>query len=156
MWMHRPDRRPTVLTTAIIVPMVIMSILLSGTNIKNALGNTNYQRIFVTGWVWSPVQQRSHLYPPRVQSSNTKHHSSSISIYPSCYANLKQTQQQHQRLYSSSENGTPSTETTSVSLLTPLPSTPFDDGQRPFQITTPIYYVNDKPHIGHAYTSTGT
>jgi len=24
---------------------------------------------------------------------------------------------------------------------------------RPFQITTPIYYVNDKPHIGHAYTS---
>lgn len=26
----------------------------------------------------------------------------------------------------------------------------------PFYITTPIYYVNDKPHIGHAYTSTGT
>eukprot|EP00934_Nitzschia_sp_Nitz4_P008180 Nitzschia sp. Nitz4//scaffold90_size81538//47412//49591//NITZ4_005324-RA/size81538-augustus-gene-0.15-mRNA-1//-1//CDS//3329560026//8170//frame0 len=25
---------------------------------------------------------------------------------------------------------------------------------RPYQITTPIYYVNDKPHIGHAYTST--
>jgi len=24
---------------------------------------------------------------------------------------------------------------------------------RPFYITTPIYYVNDKPHIGHAYTS---
>jgi len=23
----------------------------------------------------------------------------------------------------------------------------------PFQITTPIYYVNDRPHIGHAYTS---
>jgi methionyl-tRNA synthetase len=22
-----------------------------------------------------------------------------------------------------------------------------------FYITTPIYYVNDKPHIGHAYTS---
>ncbi len=21
-------------------------------------------------------------------------------------------------------------------------------------ITTPIYYVNDKPHIGHAYTTT--
>lgn len=33
--------------------------------------------------------------------------------------------------------------------------TSFDDGTRPFQITTPIYYVNDKPHIGHAYTSTG-
>lgn len=28
------------------------------------------------------------------------------------------------------------------------------DNDRPFQITTPIYYVNDKPHIGHAYTST--
>ena len=23
----------------------------------------------------------------------------------------------------------------------------------PFYITTPIYYVNDKPHIGHAYTT---
>ena len=22
-----------------------------------------------------------------------------------------------------------------------------------FYVTTPIYYVNDKPHIGHAYTS---
>jgi hypothetical protein len=32
--------------------------------------------------------------------------------------------------------------------------TSYDDGLRPFQITTPIYYVNDKPHIGHAYTST--
>lgn len=28
-----------------------------------------------------------------------------------------------------------------------------DDGIRPYQITTPIYYVNDKPHVGHAYTS---
>ncbi|WP_135081990.1 methionine--tRNA ligase [Terasakiella sp. SH-1] len=26
-------------------------------------------------------------------------------------------------------------------------------GATPFYITTPIYYVNDKPHIGHAYTS---
>lgn len=34
------------------------------------------------------------------------------------------------------------------------PATDTDDGKRPFQITTPIYYVNDKPHIGHAYTST--
>ena len=34
------------------------------------------------------------------------------------------------------------------------PDTATDDGKRPFQITTPIYYVNDKPHIGHAYTST--
>ena len=25
-----------------------------------------------------------------------------------------------------------------------------------YYITTPIYYVNDKPHIGHAYTSIAT
>lgn len=25
--------------------------------------------------------------------------------------------------------------------------------KKPFYITTPIYYVNDRPHIGHAYTS---
>ena len=36
---------------------------------------------------------------------------------------------------------------------TKTPATEFDDGVSPFQITTPIYYVNDKPHIGHAYTS---
>ena len=23
----------------------------------------------------------------------------------------------------------------------------------PFYVTTPIYYVNDAPHIGHAYTT---
>jgi len=34
------------------------------------------------------------------------------------------------------------------------PANSFDDGKSPFYITTPIYYVNDKPHIGHAYTST--
>ena len=26
-------------------------------------------------------------------------------------------------------------------------------GKDTFYITTPIYYVNDKPHIGHAYTT---
>eukprot|EP00752_Nemacystus_decipiens_P002370 g2239.t1 len=26
-------------------------------------------------------------------------------------------------------------------------------GKGPFYVTTPIYYVNDKPHIGHAYTT---
>jgi len=41
---------------------------------------------------------------------------------------------------------------TSVSAVG-TPATSFDDGKSPFQITTPIYYVNDKPHIGHAYTS---
>ncbi|CAN0150372.1 unnamed protein product [Scytosiphon promiscuus] len=25
--------------------------------------------------------------------------------------------------------------------------------KKPFYVTTPIYYVNDKPHIGHAYTT---
>ena len=25
--------------------------------------------------------------------------------------------------------------------------------KKTFYITTPIYYVNDKPHIGHAYTT---
>ncbi|NLO06409.1 MAG: methionine--tRNA ligase [candidate division WS1 bacterium] len=28
------------------------------------------------------------------------------------------------------------------------------DGHRRFYVTTPIYYVNDKPHIGHTYTTT--
>ena len=26
-------------------------------------------------------------------------------------------------------------------------------GKTPYYITTPIYYVNDSPHIGHAYTT---
>ena len=25
--------------------------------------------------------------------------------------------------------------------------------ERPYFITTPIYYVNDLPHLGHAYTT---
>src|SRR3989338_8820458 len=25
--------------------------------------------------------------------------------------------------------------------------------EKPYYITTPLYYVNDKPHIGHAYTN---
>ena len=44
--------------------------------------------------------------------------------------------------------------TTAIASLIGTPETPFDDGKSPFEITTPIYYVNDKPHIGHAYTST--
>eukprot|EP00978_Attheya_sp_CCMP212_P020068 scaffold57045_cov52-Attheya_sp.AAC.6 len=43
---------------------------------------------------------------------------------------------------------------TRSSAIVGTPATSFDDGQGPFEITTPIYYVNDKPHIGHAYTST--
>mmetsp|Transcript_13411 Transcript_13411/g.19614 ORF Transcript_13411/g.19614 Transcript_13411/m.19614 type:complete len:598 (-) Transcript_13411:56-1849(-) len=41
----------------------------------------------------------------------------------------------------------------SLSAALGTPQTSFDDGKSPFEITTPIYYVNDKPHIGHAYTS---
>ena len=26
-------------------------------------------------------------------------------------------------------------------------------GGKPYYVTTPIYYVNDAPHIGHAYTT---
>eukprot|EP00580_Thalassiosira_gravida_P017836 CAMPEP_0201658382 /NCGR_PEP_ID=MMETSP0494-20130426/1278_1 /ASSEMBLY_ACC=CAM_ASM_000839 /TAXON_ID=420259 /ORGANISM="Thalassiosira gravida, Strain GMp14c1" /LENGTH=591 /DNA_ID=CAMNT_0048135361 /DNA_START=41 /DNA_END=1816 /DNA_ORIENTATION=- len=53
------------------------------------------------------------------------------------------------RLFSSSTSSVEQLSSTSVG----TPSTPFDDGTGPFEITTPIYYVNDKPHIGHAYTS---
>lgn len=42
---------------------------------------------------------------------------------------------------------------TSTQQLSASPRTTFDDGTSPYFITTPIYYVNDKPHIGHAYTS---
>ena len=51
----------------------------------------------------------------------------------------------------STSTSTSTTEATETILGTP--ATPFDDGKSPYQITTPIYYVNDKPHIGHAYTS---
>ncbi len=27
-------------------------------------------------------------------------------------------------------------------------------GEKAYYVTTPIYYVNDAPHIGHAYTTT--
>mmetsp|Transcript_25794 Transcript_25794/g.61111 ORF Transcript_25794/g.61111 Transcript_25794/m.61111 type:complete len:615 (+) Transcript_25794:372-2216(+) len=56
------------------------------------------------------------------------------------------------RYFSAATVSTASSVTASDVLGTP--PTPTDDGKRPFQITTPIYYVNDKPHIGHAYTST--
>lgn len=52
------------------------------------------------------------------------------------------------------QRGRPTARRWSTRLLA-TPATSFDDGKRPFEITTPIYYVNDKPHIGHAYTSTG-
>src|SRR6201986_5270040 len=36
-----------------------------------------------------------------------------------------------------------------------LSGVPMASGQ-PFFVTTPIYYVNDQPHIGHAYTTVAT
>ena len=36
----------------------------------------------------------------------------------------------------------------------PLSSSPSTGRPAPAYITTPIYYVNDRPHIGHAYTTT--
>jgi methionyl-tRNA synthetase len=33
------------------------------------------------------------------------------------------------------------------------PGTEEAEPRKKFYITTPIYYVNDKPHIGHAYTT---
>lgn len=30
---------------------------------------------------------------------------------------------------------------------------PHADDHRPYYVTTPIYYVNDKPHVGHVYTT---
>ena len=44
---------------------------------------------------------------------------------------------------------------TSTSFLRSSPSTTNVEKAKdsPYYITTPIYYVNDKPHIGHAYTS---
>src|ERR1700690_3293304 len=35
-----------------------------------------------------------------------------------------------------------------LSLRTPMPDTP-----NKFYLTTPIYYVNARPHIGHAYST---
>jgi methionyl-tRNA synthetase len=32
-------------------------------------------------------------------------------------------------------------------------NSPATEQDAPVFITTPIYYVNDKPHIGHAYTT---
>jgi len=32
-------------------------------------------------------------------------------------------------------------------------ASPYKNMKKPFYITTPIYYVNDVPHIGHAYTT---
>jgi hypothetical protein len=151
-------RRPTVLTTIILTTMIMMTVLMNGRNIKYSHPSTTYQRMFVTGWAYHPIHQRP---PPqhqkRIQTSSSMHYyyaTGSPKLYPFHLSTSLPKAQTQQRLYSSSPISDAGG--TSVSLLKPLPITPFDDGQRPYQITTPIYYVNDKPHIGHAYTSTGT
>ena len=58
---------------------------------------------------------------------------------------------QHSAVLTSSKPSTTRLFSTNIG----TPATSFDDGKSPFQITTPIYYVNDVPHIGHAYTSIG-
>jgi hypothetical protein len=55
--------------------------------------------------------------------------------------------------YARLSTAAPASSTSSGSIVG-TPATSFDDGVSPYEITTPIYYVNDKPHIGHAYTST--
>jgi methionyl-tRNA synthetase len=34
-----------------------------------------------------------------------------------------------------------------------MPANPSPTGGSPYYVTTPIYYVNDRPHIGHCYTT---
>jgi methionyl-tRNA synthetase len=60
---------------------------------------------------------------------------------------------QQQTIYKSKRQSHNGREANGTTKFLATPSTSFDDGVRPFHITTPIYYVNDKPHIGHAYTS---
>ena len=47
----------------------------------------------------------------------------------------------------------PFTHSVRFSSSTPSLSTPSPTKKKPFFITTPIYYVNGEPHLGHAYTS---
>jgi len=75
--------------------------------------------------------------------------SASRQQFPQSTTSVRQQQcRSHSRLFSSL-----SAEPISSTTCLGTPATPFDDGTSPFEITTPIYYVNDKPHIGHAYTS---
>ena len=170
-------RRPILCDPVVVVVLTtivtMMAVLFHGRNNIHyyyAHYNTNVQRsisqVVVTGWTLpNPVHATSKR--PRASGqkpTTTLSGRKTFTLYPVRRFNG----QQPQKLYSSSssDGGNPisvldettttcSSSSSSVSLLKPLPSTPYDDGQRPYQITTPIYYVNDKPHIGHAYTSTG-
>ena len=59
----------------------------------------------------------------------------------------------HLRACQSSSESSSSNDGEEKTTILPTPPTSFDDGHSPYEITTPIYYVNDRPHIGHAYTS---
>ncbi|KAL9189489.1 hypothetical protein ACHAXT_009164 [Thalassiosira profunda] len=74
------------------------------------------------------------------------HHARKLAPLSSSAARQLQTKARQRRLFSS-------VSAAPAAAATGTPPTPFDDGTSPFEITTPIYYVNDKPHIGHAYTS---
>ena len=171
-------RRPILCDPVVVVLTTIvtmMAVLFHGRNNIHyyyAHYNTNVQRsisqVVVTGWTLpNPVHATSKR--PRASGqkpTTTLSGRKTFTLYPVRRFNG---QQPPQKLYSSSSDGgnpmsvldetttttSSSSSSSSVALLKPLPSTPYDDGQRPYQITTPIYYVNDKPHIGHAYTSTG-
>lgn len=41
----------------------------------------------------------------------------------------------------------------STATANPAAETGSSTPRKTFYVTTPIYYVNDKPHIGHAYTT---
>ena len=167
-------RRPTILATIRMttIATIMMTLLLHiGRNLKHVhhhpYHHPNYARMFLV-WAYQPIPQQRLLHhrhhPQRIQTYNSIHHSSatvSRKVDPFHPVTTLQHLQQPQLPLCSSSSGydnSPNSEVskTSISLLKPLPETPFDDGQRPYQITSPIYYVNDKPHIGHAYTSTGT
>ena len=105
-----------------------------------------------TAGAFSPISSGSHLRlptQPSVQRTSAASRGSNVlesrgsTIIPTAFSSIVRRQ-----------NGRIRTPPSSLlSAVSGTPATSFDDGQCPFQITTPIYYVNDKPHIGHAYTS---
>ena len=105
-----------------------------------------------TAGAFSPISSGPHLRlptQPSVQRTSAASEGSSVlrsrgsTRIPTAFSSIGRRQDGRIRTPSSSL----------LSAVSGTPATSFDDGQCPFQITTPIYYVNDKPHIGHAYTS---
>lgn len=97
-----------------------------------------------TAGAFSPISTAPHLRLPTQQTSVQRTSSKSLAeSNTATFSLINRRQANRVRTASSSL----------FSAVSGTPATPFDDGKCPFQITTPIYYVNDKPHIGHAYTS---